>query len=213
MSKQALRERPRTHCRRDLGSGSGASCLVKCSCTHACGRRKYQRELGNSGMEEEGGRTVEARMTRAERKVLLDRVVDENSKDGEPLRQAVKDRLDRHNPSPLTPWAAPAHWALATELPARHEWPATLSKAAAGNAHWACALRPGRISLGQIYLPVARMLLMSAVLDASARVCAAIPCMHVHQLRASGAARPLRALPRSVSISVQPQAQCSTALE
>ena len=51
-------------------------------------------------------------MTRAERKVLLDRVVDENSKDGEPLRQAVKDRLARHAPpsppSPLTPWAAPA---------------------------------------------------------------------------------------------------------
>lgn len=54
-------------------------------------------------------------MTRAERKVLLDRVVDENSKDSEPLRQAVKDRLDRHNPSPLTPWAASAQWASATE--------------------------------------------------------------------------------------------------
>ncbi|KAK9836042.1 hypothetical protein WJX81_008449 [Elliptochloris bilobata] len=34
-------------------------------------------------------------MSRAERKVLLDRVVDENSKDGKTLRQAVKDRLDR----------------------------------------------------------------------------------------------------------------------
>lgn len=35
-------------------------------------------------------------MSRPERKVLLDRVVDENSKDGQPLRQSVKDRLDRY---------------------------------------------------------------------------------------------------------------------
>ena len=89
-------------------------------------------------------------MTRAERKVLLDRVVDENSKDGEPLRQAVKDRLDRHNPSPLTPWAAPAHWALTRRAGTAHEGPAALSEAAAGDAHWACALRPGRICRGQI---------------------------------------------------------------
>jgi hypothetical protein len=52
---------------------------------------------------EEGGRTVEARMSRAERKVLLDRVVDENGKDGRPLRQSVKDRLDRRAPLPQRP--------------------------------------------------------------------------------------------------------------
>ena len=135
-------------------------------------------------------------MTRAERKVLLDRVVDESRKDGEPLRQAVKDRLDRHNPSPLAPWAAHAHWTLTRRAGTPHEGPAKLSEAAAGDAHRAFALRPGRICRGQI-LSCGRThsVFLVHTLTASANVCAVRPSMHVHWLCASGAGTPLRAVP------------------